>query len=95
MKRVPDNQCRRCGKIHEDTWQLVDHDGRWAVTTVHCDCGHSWTMLHTAPANLNHLRAWIARGCDPAEGPQAAVRSTPWQQYRLEGVVPALVPVAS
>lgn len=95
MQRLPDNQCRRCGHLHEDLWQLVDSDGRWAVATVECDCGHHWTMLYTAPANLKHLRAWIARGCDPVEGPVAVVRGTPWHNYRLEGVTPALVSQAS
>ncbi|HYG59321.1 MAG TPA: hypothetical protein VD902_14760 [Symbiobacteriaceae bacterium] len=95
MKRIPENQCRRCGRLHDETWQLADSEGRWAVSTAHCECGHSWTMLYTAPENLAQLRAWLSRGCEPAEGPLAAVKSTPWQQYRLEGVVPALVPAAS
>jgi hypothetical protein len=95
MKRVADNQCRRCGRIHDDAWQIVDPEGCWAVVAITCECGHYWTMIHTAPVNMPLVKAWIARGCEPAEGPVAIVRTIPWQQFRLEGVTPALVPVAS
>jgi hypothetical protein len=95
MKRLPGNQCRRCGKQHEDAWQLVDPEGCWAVTTVACDCGHCWTTVYTAPPNLGLLRTWIARGCQPEQGPAALIRSTPWHEYRLEGVFPALISRAS
>jgi hypothetical protein len=95
MERLPDHQCRRCGRSHDEVWQMVDSEGRWAIATVRCQCGHQWTVIHTAPANLALLRRWIVRGCIPAEGPVAAVRGTPWLHYRLEGVSPAFVPAAS
>jgi hypothetical protein len=95
MQYTPDHQCRRCGHTHEDAWQLVDPEGCWAASTVQCGCGHSWTILHTAPANLRLLRIWIARGCQPAEGPLAVVRRAPWHEYRLEGVCPAIISAAS
>lgn len=95
MKHLPDNLCRRCGRQHDDLWQLADSDGRWAVTTATCECGHRWTTIHTAPNNLPQLRAWIARGCQPAEGPLAVVHGTPWHEYRLEGVCPSLISAAS
>jgi hypothetical protein len=95
MQHLPENQCRRCEHIHDDAWQLIDPEGRWAVSTVRCGCGHSWTTIHTAPVNLRLIRAWISRGCQPAEGPLAVVRSTPWHEYRLEGVCPALISAAS
>lgn len=95
MTLMPDHQCRRCGCVHEDSCQIIDSDGRWAVSTYHCECAHHWTMIYTAPNNLGVLRAWIARGCDPEEGPIAVVHCTPWRPYRLEGVSPALVSAAS
>jgi len=95
MQRLPDNQCRRCGRIHEDSWQLIDAQGRWAMSTTHCDCGHIWTTIHTAPTNLSVLRTWLARGCQPEEGPMSAVSGTPWHQYRLEGISPARISAAS
>ncbi|HYF92308.1 MAG TPA: hypothetical protein VD969_08665 [Symbiobacteriaceae bacterium] len=95
MKHLPANQCRRCGHMHDEAWNMVDPEGCWAVTTSRCECGHVWTMIHTAPVNMPLVRAWIARGCDPAEGPAAIVRTVPWQQYRLEGVTPTFVSAAS
>jgi hypothetical protein len=90
MRRMPADQCRRCGQRHEELFQLVDTEGRWAMTSIACACGHTWTIIHTAPANLAVLRAWMSRGCEPAEGPTAPLRSGPWQEYRLEGVCPAV-----
>ncbi|HLN60087.1 MAG TPA: hypothetical protein VK464_00950 [Symbiobacteriaceae bacterium] len=95
MQRLPSNECRRCGRQHDDVWQLVDPNGCWAVETVTCQCGHNWTLIHTAPVNLSRLRTWLVRGCQPAEGPLAVVHGTPWHQYRLEGVTPALISEAS
>ncbi|MFZ5826637.1 MAG: hypothetical protein ACOY94_20290 [Bacillota bacterium] len=95
MRRLPIEQCRRCGERHDELSQLVDMEGRWAMTSIACGCGHAWTVIHTAPANLPALRAWVGHGCEPAEGPLTPLRSGPWQQYRLEGVSPALVPTAS
>lgn len=95
MKRLPENQCRRCGRSHEEAWQLVDPEGRWAVATIQCECGHCWTLLHTAPGNLAPLRTWIARGCQPQDGPAVAALQAPWMAWRLEGVMPAMVPAAS
>lgn len=94
MEHLPENQCRRCGRQHDNQWQLVDPEGRWAVTTVQCECGHSWTIIHTAPVNLKSVRGWIARGCQPSCGPLAIVPGTPWHRYRLEGISPALVSAA-
>lgn len=95
MQHIPDNQCRRCGKVHDELWQITDHEGSWALATTRCECGHHWTMIYTAPANLQVLRVWLARGCEPEEGPAVAVHSHAWHTYRLEGFVPALVPAAS
>lgn len=95
MKRLSADQCRRCGRRHEDVWQLVDPDGRWAVAVVQCECGHCWTVIYTAPANLGPVRAWIARGCPPQCGPATRPVGTPWSAWRLEGVAPALAPAAS
>lgn len=95
MKHLPDNQCRRCGQIHEDVWQYVDPDGRWAVTMVACECGHRWTTIHTSPANLSYVRRWIARDCEPADGPAAVATGLPWHRYRMEGVCPSLFSEAS
>jgi hypothetical protein len=89
MKRLAENQCRRCDHTHEELLQIVDPQERWAVLTVHCHCGHEWTIIQTAPANLHALRSWIAHGCVPLEGPLSAVRGAPWHRYRLEGVSPA------
>ncbi len=89
MRRLPADQCRRCGQQHEEMHQLIDLEGRWAMISTACHCGHTWTVIQTAPANLSALRAWMARGCEPAEGPLAPLRSGPWQEYRLEGVCPA------
>lgn len=91
MKRYPPDQCRRCGRRHEECYQLVDGENRWAMASVRCECGHAWTLLHTAPPNLAALRAWMRRGCQPTDGPLAPLRSGPWQQYRLEGVLPAFL----
>lgn|GEM_PF-1925899 len=90
MRRLPIDQCRRCGQQHEEMHQLVDMEGRWAMISTACSCGHTWTIIQTAPANLAVLRGWIARGCTPEEGPLAPLRPGPWQEYRLEGVSPAL-----
>lgn len=68
---------------------MIDPAGRWAMTSTLCECGHSWTIIHTSPMNLAALRAWMSHGCEPAEGPVTPLRSGPWQQYRLEGVCPA------
>ncbi|MFZ5817391.1 MAG: hypothetical protein ACOY93_19170 [Bacillota bacterium] len=88
MRRLPANQCRRCGERHEESFQLIDNQGRWAMSAVQCTCGHAWTMIHTAPHNLAALRAWVSRGCEPAEGPLMPLRSGPWQAFRLEGLCP-------
>ena len=95
MQQLPDNQCRRCGRTHDEVWQIADQEGCWALTTTRCECGHHWTMIYTAPANLRPLRAWIARGCEPEDGPPVAVRSRAWHPYRLEGVTPAAISAAS
>lgn len=95
MRRFPVDQCRRCGERHDELCQLIDTEGRWAMTSIACSCGHTWTVIHTAPTNLTTLRAWVARGCEPAEGPLAPLRSGPWHQYRLEGVSPSLISNAS
>ncbi|MGE5676254.1 MAG: hypothetical protein ACM3XM_20625 [Mycobacterium leprae] len=95
MKRLADNQCRYCGKVHDEVAQYVDQAERWAMTAVQCECGHSWTMIYTSPSNLASLRTWLNRGCQPAEGPVAVVRGTPWHAYRLEGIRPDLVDQAS
>lgn len=89
MTRLPRDQCRRCGQRHEESFQLVESEGRWAMVSIACDCGHAWTVIHTAPANLPALRAWMSRSCEPVEGPLAPLRGGPWQEYRLEGVCPA------
>ena len=68
---------------------MVDPEGRWAILAVTCGCGHRWTVIQTAPSNLAALRAWMAHGCDPEEGPAVPLRSGPWQEYRLEGAYPA------
>lgn len=88
MRRLPIEACRRCGHSNEELFQLVDHQGRWALVSAACTCGHYWTVIHTAPANLSVLRSWLSRGCEPAEGPLAPLRSGPWQTYRFEGVCP-------
>jgi hypothetical protein len=95
VKRLCDNECRRCGKQHDEFYQLVDSEGRWAVAAVQCDCGHSWTTIHTAPMNLRAVRAWLVRGCQPPEGPAALVGLSGWRTYRLEGVGPSQFPAAS
>ncbi len=95
MKCLPDNQCRRCGRTHDEFWQFVDPESNWAVSTVHCECGHSWTVIYTAPNNLAPLRSWIARGCRPPEGPPGIVKGAPWHPFRLEGVSPAVINAAS
>ena len=95
MQHIPDNQCRRCGRMHEEVWQVVDHAGCWALATTKCECGHHWTIIYTAPNNLASLRAWLARDCQPEDGPVGVANSRGWRPYRLEGVFPALARVAS
>lgn len=95
MKRFGPNQCRRCGRCHDDVWQVVDPEGRWALVTVQCECGHCWTVIYTAPVNLAPVRAWIARGCQPQSGPAVAAAHTSWSAWRLEGVFSAHSPAAS
>lgn len=86
MQRLPDDQCRRCGQSHDEVAQLVDPENRWAMMTARCTCGHTWSLVYTAPTNLSSVRSWLARGC-PADRPPAAVTSPhPWQRRRLEGV---------
>lgn len=86
MRRLPIDACRRYGQTNDELFQLVDNQGRFALLSAVCPCGHTWTVLHTAPANLQALRAWMGRGCEPPEGPQAPLRGGPWQTYRFEGV---------
>lgn len=89
MRRLPVDECRRCGSRHDELFQLVDPEGRWAMLSVSCTCGHAWTVIQTAPVNLPALRAWLGRGCEPIEGPLAPLRGGPWQTYRWEGICPA------
>lgn len=93
-KLLQENQCRRCGHMHDEAWQLVDDGGRWALAVTECHCGHQWTVLHTAPANLALLKGWLARGCKPPEGPYGTVTGSPWHAYRLEGIRPDALPQA-
>lgn len=86
MQHLPDDQCRRCGHSHDETAQLVDPENRWAITTARCTCGHRWSLIYTAPANLASVRSWLARGCPAARPPVAVASTHPWHRYRLEGV---------
>lgn len=95
MQRLKDNQCRHCGHVHEEAFHMVDAESRWAMNTVQCDCGHHWTIIYTAPGNLGALRAWLSRGCSPEAGPHLGYSVGSWHPYRLEGVAPAVVSVAS
>jgi len=94
MQRLSDDQCRRCGHIHEETEQLVDPENRWAITTARCACGHRWSLIYTAPANLASIRSWLVRGPVLEHLPVAVASTHPWQRYRLEGVEAHMAAIA-
>lgn len=94
MKQLPENQCRRCGHVHDDLFQMVDPQCHWAVVSASCHCGHRWVTIHTAPVNLRALRLWVSMGC-PSDALKPTVPGGAWQVYRMEGVGPVALPSAS
>lgn len=94
MTNQTTDRCRRCGTTHEESRQLVDPLGRWAILLTYCPCGHRWTTIHTSPQNLPDLRAWVTRGLPSDQIPPTTL-APGWRNYRLEGLCPPQISSAS
>lgn len=90
MNTLSDTQCSRCGHAHDEVLQWADPASCWTVTMISCSCGHRWCTVHTHPANLAVLRAWVSQGCRLDLIPPTTY-GRPWQSFRLEGLCPVIV----